>query len=124
MDALRKLLAALLLITGSISVIAQEDKVYTSLEEALANKDKVYKLDLSNNQLTSLPKSIGNLKNLQKLFLGNNQLASLPESIGNLTNLQMLALNNNNLKEAEKERIKQLLPIVKLNLKDKFNVCQ
>jgi len=38
--ALRKLLIGLLLFTGSISVNAQEDKVYTSLEEALANKDK------------------------------------------------------------------------------------
>jgi len=65
-EALRKLLIALLLIAGNISVDAQGDKVYTSLEEALANKDKVFELDLHDNQLTSLPESIGNLTNLHK----------------------------------------------------------
>ena len=117
MEALRKLLIALLLITGSISVNAQEDKWYTSLEEALENKDKVYKLDLSSNQLTSFPESIGNLSNLQELMLSNNQLTSLPESIGDLSNLQWLFLSDNNLTKVERKKIKRLLPNCEIEFK-------
>ena len=45
MEALRKLLTALLLIAGSISVDAQEDKVYLFLEEALAMARRVHTSD-------------------------------------------------------------------------------
>jgi len=85
----------LLEIFGSAEEFRQQDKVYTSLEEAFANTDEVYNLILNDNQLTSLPESIGNLTNLQELWLDENQLTSLPESIGNLTNLQTLSLSGN-----------------------------
>jgi len=87
----------LLEIFGSAEEFRQQEKVYTSLEEAFANTDEVYILSLSKDQLTSLPESIGNLTNLQELWLDENQLTSLPESILNLTNLQTLWLRDNQL---------------------------
>ena len=45
-------------------------KVYTSLQEAFKNPDKVYALDLSGQKLKELPKDIEKLKNLEILWLG------------------------------------------------------
>ena len=99
----------------------EEAEEFLSLEDALANPEKVYILDLLDmglselptdiaklknlqilylyeNQLTTLPREIGQLKNLQILFLDENQLSSLPPEIGQLTNLEILGLHHNNLK--------------------------
>ncbi len=87
---MKNLVAVLLLLSiiGCTSEKDKEDKhYYFSLEEALANKEKVDYLQIINIQ----------------------GLTELPESIGNLTNLQVLSLDNN-LPEIEKERIKTIAP--------------
>lgn len=67
-------------------------------------------LIMNNNQLKSLPKEIGELTNLLYLEIGNNQLTNLPEEIKYLTSLQELHIERNKLSEAEKIKIKKLLP--------------
>lgn len=67
-------------------------------------------LIMNNNQLTSLPKEIGELTNLLYLEIGNNKLTNLPEEIKYLTSLQELHIERNKLSEAEKIKIKKLLP--------------
>ncbi len=67
---------------------------YSSLEEALKDPRKVYKLDLSNQGLTSLPDSIGVLTNLESLYLQGNPLEHIPQSIWKLNMLQALELHS------------------------------
>lgn len=67
-------------------------------------------LYLNFNKIVKIPKEIGALKQLLYLDLGDNKLTTLPAEIGLLTNLQELYLNRNNLGEAEKQRIRKLLP--------------
>jgi len=94
--------------------------IYRSLQEASANPDRVFRLnlsrkrldsipaevfqfknltelDLSRNRITELPKEIGSLSNLQRLNLGNNNLVNLPDEIGSLKNLVYLGLNRNKI---------------------------
>lgn len=62
-------------------------------------------------QLTSVPPEIGNFTNLKTLSFSLNQLTTLPDEIGNLKdNLQTLFLSENNFSQAEKNRIKAMLP--------------
>ncbi|MBI3501773.1 MAG: leucine-rich repeat domain-containing protein [Bacteroidetes bacterium] len=72
-------------------------KIYTHLNEALENPDKVYRLDLSKKKLKVFPMEILKCKNLQELNLSKNKLDSLPEEIGLLTNLQVLNVSGNKL---------------------------
>ena len=43
----------------------KREKLYSSLEEALREPQKVYRLNLSNSKLTEIPKEIEKLNNLQ-----------------------------------------------------------
>ena len=63
---------------------------YKSLERALQNPDKVYRLNLSGMMMTELPADIAKLKNLQYLDLSFNQLDSLPKELCTLNNLETL----------------------------------
>lgn len=99
---------------------------FTSLEEALAKPDSVFRLklrtkltelpaelfssfpnlvelNLSRNQLKALPNSIGQLKNVKRLIVDRNKLASIPKEIGQMESLQELILNRNELTEIPKE---------------------
>jgi len=62
------------------------------------------------NQLKELPKEIGELNNLLYLELGNNKIKHFPDEIKYLTNLQEMHIERNALSDAEKQRIKRLLP--------------
>jgi Leucine-rich repeat (LRR) protein len=95
----------------------QRNKEYSSLEEALKNPEKVYRLNLSNQKfklidadwakftnleylslkddhLKEIPGAIGNIKTLKTLDLSGNDFKSLPSSFANLTNLQEVFLND------------------------------
>jgi hypothetical protein len=94
---------------------------------------KLTLLDMSRNRLTAVPAGIGNLTGLTTLNLYGNRIVELPPEIGNLTQLTMLQLSENRLKklpdsitklthltdvylqtnpigEAERARIRSLLP--------------
>ena len=86
---------AFLFIIGTVfSLHAQKDSVYTSLEDALTVPDKVYKLNLSYQELDSLPESITQLQNLKALNIGGNKFRTTPKVLEKLKNLTHLDYNN------------------------------
>jgi hypothetical protein len=80
----------------------------------LFNLRNLKMLDLENNLLTEIPKEIKLLENLEGLYLSGNKLKTLPDELGELSNLKTITLINNNFTEAEKERLKKMLPEVKI----------
>ncbi|MCF8257226.1 MAG: leucine-rich repeat domain-containing protein [Flavobacteriales bacterium] len=124
---------ALLLICFATGVQAQRFSIaeledltlFTSLEEALANPDSVYRLRLKvkdtippevftafpnlhelnvgRNRLKALPKEIGQLRRLIRFIAERNRLETLPSEIGGMTSLQELILNRNELTGLPKE---------------------
>ena len=72
-------------------------KIYTSLDTALAERDTVYRLDLSKQGLKEIPKEVLQLRKLQELYLSQNEITELPDSFYVLQNLQKLDLNQNKL---------------------------
>ena len=97
--------------------------VYKSIEEALLNVDKAYRLKLVNKRrMDSLPEKIFLLKNLRELTVkgcklevlnqriseldkliylnvGSNRLVRLPESIGDMKELKGLVISRNKIYE-------------------------
>lgn len=115
----------------------EKEPVLTSLEAALREPGKAYRLDLgaradaarltalpaevgqlvnlqelrlTGQGLTELPKDLGRLRGLQRLELGDNALAALPRELGQLTALKVLRLEGNRLQEMpeELEHLRQL----------------
>ncbi|MCF8357116.1 MAG: T9SS type A sorting domain-containing protein [Prolixibacteraceae bacterium] len=84
------------------------------------NNERVYILDLQNNNLTgNLPDSVGNLTGLGELNLSNNQLTGeLPDTIGYLTSLSELYLNNNRFSGTLPESITLLNNLRKLYIEN------
>ena len=74
-----------------------ETKVYTSMEEALQNKDSVYKLDLSKKKLKELPPELFTFYNLRELYLDKNKLKEISPHIGRLSKLEVLSVSKNKL---------------------------
>jgi len=82
----------------------RKKKIYTSIEKALKNPEKVYRLhlDRKNNKdsaLTEVPTTIFQLPNLQELSIANNNIESLPDELFKITNLQILILSFNPIEE-------------------------
>jgi Leucine-rich repeat (LRR) protein len=71
---------------------------YNSIEEAMKNPEKVYKLNLSKKKLKTFPLEILLFKNLQHLNLSSNSLDTLPQEIKAFKNLQVLNLYSNSLR--------------------------
>lgn len=86
----------------------------TQLPPEIGELVNLEQLDLAYNKLTRLPPEIGKLKNLKSLDLHGNQLTEVSE-LGALKNLVFLQLDDNPLPQAEKEKIKQLLPNTSIN---------
>lgn len=114
--------------------------IYTNLEEALKEPEKVYNLDLSKkkiqdfpmevlkftnlrslklykNRIDSIPNEISQLKNLRELNMGLNDLKKFNVNICQLTNLEKLVLNQNEIEEIPAE-IKNLTKLVHLDMWD------
>lgn len=72
------------------------EKEYTKLEEALKDPEKVFRLNLQNQQLDEL-KEISKFKNLQYLNLRNTHLSSVPQEIISLQNLKVLDIGDNEI---------------------------
>ena len=79
------------------SLQLKQAPIYESLEDALKEPEKVYRLDLRKKKLAVFPMDILKFPNLQELDLSKNKLKEIPEEIGQLTNLQILNLSKNQL---------------------------
>lgn len=65
-------------------------------------------------QLSALPTEIVNLKNLRQLDLSFNKYTTLPTEISQLSKLQTLNLLENPFGDAEKDKVKKMLPNTKV----------
>lgn len=79
-------------------------RMYYSLDEALANPNNVYMLNIDitdpeQKKMIDLPQSLSNLHNLQLLSLRRHQLDSLNNAILELKNLEVLKLDGNKFKD-------------------------
>ena len=82
--------------------LEREPWIY-SLDEALRNPRKVYKLSLKDQRLKELPRDITRFPNLQILDLSNNRIRHVPPSVRDLPHLQSLNLYNNRVKSLPDE---------------------
>lgn len=74
-------------------------QVFESLEEALENPLKVYRLDLTKNKLKSFPEEILQFVNLNELILDKNRIDSIPPTISKLKNLQHISFFRNGISD-------------------------
>jgi Leucine-rich repeat (LRR) protein len=72
-------------------------RVYTRLDQALANPDAVLRLDLSRQKLQAFPMEIFQLSQLQELRLNKCRLSELPDEFFLLPDLQILQCQHNEL---------------------------
>lgn len=70
---------------------------------AVAQKEKMEKLDLSNRDITEIPDEIGELTFLKELNLSYNSITYLPKQIGQLHQLETLLLLRNDLEHLPAE---------------------
>jgi Leucine-rich repeat (LRR) protein len=73
--------------------------IYSDLEQAKSEPDKVFNLDLSKKKLSEFPMDVLQFKNLRTLNLSKNKIKTVPAEISQLTNLRELNLGNNKLTE-------------------------
>lgn len=71
---------------------------YDSLEEAMKEPEKVYKLNLSGQKLKEIPADVFKLTNLHMLDLRDNKLDEVPSDIKDLSKLTMLNMYDNKLR--------------------------
>lgn len=116
----------------------QAGQKLTEFPKEVFERKKLYKLDLSNNNIKHIPKEIDKLRYLEslnlsgnrirhlfaKLFelprlkiliLNNNEIINLPKQVGKVQTLKILNLANNNISNLPPE-IASLCNLVELNL--------
>lgn len=91
----------------------ERQKWYYSLQEAMREPEKVYKLSLRGEDLSFFPLEVTRFPNLQVLNLSANKIRVIPPAISELNNLQVLILANNKIKYlpdamGEMENLEQL----------------
>lgn len=99
---------------SDLSMVSIVNVELTYISENIKNWKEVTNMDLSNNKITEVPEEIGLMTSLKKLDLSGNPITSIPESIANCTNLKKVKLKKTNLSKAEKNKLENLLPDVKI----------
>lgn len=74
-------------------------KTATSIDEALADKENIYELDLGNQELTDLNKQIKMLSILERLILDSNKFTEVPAIIFEMPKLSSVDLSANPITE-------------------------
>lgn len=84
---------------------------FTNLPQSMFGLTSLKELNLMFNFFSGkFPSTIGNFINLEVLNLESNQITSMPASFTKLTKLRELNLSDNPIEDAEKERLRELLP--------------
>jgi len=99
---LKKLTTLLFLIIPVLAIYAQRDipfdgTVYTDIEKALKEPEKVRFLDLSKQKLEEIPAGVFELTNLEYLVLFKNKITVIPPEIGTLKKLRVLDISRNKI---------------------------
>ncbi len=77
----------------------QNEKIYTSIEEALSEPENVFRFKLRKcKKYDSIPEEIFQLYNLQELNISGLKIKKLNGNISKLARLQFLNVSNNKLK--------------------------
>ncbi|WP_028978978.1 leucine-rich repeat domain-containing protein [Sporocytophaga myxococcoides] len=93
-------------------------KKYTSLQDALAEPEKVVKLDISMLKLTAIPPEIGKLTNLECLDVSFNRITTLPAEMANLKKLRYIDLTGTNYMAKLPPVLAQLPNLQAVNISD------
>ncbi len=78
-------------------------KWYYSIDEAMREPEKVYKLSLSKKKYKTLPPGLDRFSNLQVLNVSYNKLKTIPAEISRLKNLEVLILSKNKINHLPEE---------------------
>lgn len=81
----------------------KNSKWYYSINDAVREPEKVYKLSLSGQKYKDLPPGLDRFSNLQVLNLSNNKLKTIPSDISRLQNLEVLILSKNKINRLPEE---------------------
>jgi Leucine-rich repeat (LRR) protein len=92
-------------------------RIYRSIESALQNPDKVFRLHLVRLKLREVPAEVFQLKNLRELVLDKNKITMLPDEIAQLENLEVLSCSHNQIDSITPAML-QLKMLTKLDLSD------
>ena len=97
-----KHIIGILLLLPTTILLAQQEHIYTSLEN-IEQPDSVFILLLSKNRLDTFPTQILEFRNLRELDLSKNKLHNIPPQIGKLSNLEVLNLDRNKIDSLPQE---------------------
>ena len=104
-----------LVILFNASLFAQEGVWYKDIDNALANPDSVFQLQLKRKGLNAFPSELSQFPNLQKLDLSKNKIGAFPDSLNHLINLTFLDLSRNKIASIPVS-ISQLISLEHLDL--------
>lgn len=108
-------------ISQEIKTINSNQVEYTSIEEALKNPEKVYRLNLSNQNKVIPSSTWDKFINIEYLSLKNDHLKQIPNEISKLKNLKTLDLSGNDFEILPKDFTK-LVNLEELILNDEKNI--
>lgn len=103
---MKRLLFPFLVLLAPAIICAQNSDSeiwFTNLEEAMQDPEKVFKLNLSNQQLSSIPKEIFQFKNLEDLELDSNNIGVIPEMLSSLRHLSYISFSHNRVESIPTE---------------------
>lgn len=82
-------------IPAGLRIVRLWRKEFSPLPADLFDKDDIWLLEWSKNELEEMPEALGNLTRLETLHATSCNLHRLPDSIGKLNNLEYLRLSGN-----------------------------
>lgn len=100
------------------SEVCTDAEVFYSLQDAIAVKDKVVKLDISMQKIKVLSPSIASLQNLECLDLSFNTFPTLPAEFAQLKKLTYLNLTGTRYMAKVPAILKELPNLKVLDLRD------
>ncbi|MCB0481284.1 MAG: leucine-rich repeat domain-containing protein [Flavobacteriales bacterium] len=74
-------------------------KIYTNLNQALNERERVFRLDLSEQNLSAIPLGVFEFNNLESLILDGNKITSLKFLPNQLPRLKYLSLKRNKIRK-------------------------
>lgn len=100
------------------SEVCTDAEVFYSLQDAIASKDNVKKLDISMQKIKTLSPSIASLENLECLDLSFNTFPTLPAEFAQLKKLSYLNLTGTRYMAKVPAVLKELPNLKVLDLRD------